>query len=164
MQDKSYRMVKTGIPANTYSLILKVVVLSLLLGYFLENTLLAIGLGILSGLILHVWVSYYDCVVHLDNGIAKFYFLRPFFFKEEHDLKHLDKVEIIREDKEKTQREIWWQADMLFQFSYDKMILYKGATVYEVRFRTNESDLTELEAAIREFFERREDVIKNNHA
>ncbi|MCP2045340.1 hypothetical protein [Pontibacter sp. HSC-36F09] len=157
-------MVKTGIPANTYSLILKVVVLSLLLGYVIENTLLAIGLGILSGLMLHVWVSYYDCVVHLENGVAKFYFLRPLSFKEEHDLKHLDKVEIIREDKDKTQREIWWQAYMLFQFSYDKMILYRGKTVHEVRFRTNESDLPKLEAAVREISERKEGVTKNNPA
>ncbi|RIJ42477.1 hypothetical protein [Pontibacter oryzae] len=149
-------MVKTGVPANTYSLILKVVVLSLLLGYVIENTLLAIGLGILSGLILHVWVSYYDCVVHLENGVAKFYFLRPFLFKEEHDLKNLDKVEIIREDKDKTQREIWWQADMLFQFCYDKMILYNGNIIHEVRFRTNENDLPKLEAAVREISQRNE--------
>ncbi|WP_439881006.1 hypothetical protein ACSX1A_17895 [Pontibacter sp. MBLB2868] len=151
-------MVKTGIPANTYSLIPKVVVLSLLLGYVIENTLLAIGLGILSGLILHVWGSYYDCVVHLENGVAKFYFLRPFFFKEEHDLKHLDKGEIIREDKDRTQRDIWWQADMLFQFSYDRLILHKGATVHEVRFRTNENDLPKLEAAVIEISERKEGV------
>lgn len=157
-------MVKTGIPANTFSLILKVVVLSLLLGYVMENTLLAIGLGILGGLILHVWVSYYDCMVHLENGVAKFYFLRPFFFKEEHDLNHLDKVEIIREDKDKTQREIWWQADMLFQFSYDKMILYKGRTVYEIKFRTNENDLPKLEAAIRELSVRKAGVTNDKTA
>ena len=157
-------MVKTGIPANTYSLILKVVVLSMLLGYFIDNTLLAVGLGILSGFILHVWVSYYDCVVYLENGVAKFYFLRPFFFKEEHDLKHLDKVEIIRENKDKTQREIWWQADMLFQFSYDKMFLYKGNIVHEIRFRTNQNDLPKLEAAVREISERKEGVTKNKTA
>ncbi|MFT2010819.1 hypothetical protein ACMA1I_19245 [Pontibacter sp. 13R65] len=157
-------MVKTGIPANAYSLILKVVVLTLLFEYFLENTLLAIGLGILSGLILHVWVSYYDSVVHLENGVAKFYFLRPFLFKEEHDLNHVDKVEVIREDKDKTQKEIWWQADMLFQFSYDKMILHKGRTVHEIKFRTNENDLPKLEAAIREISERKEGVTKNKTA
>ena len=154
-------MVKTGIPANTYSLILKVVVLSLLLECVIENTLLVIVLGILSGLILHVWVSYYDCVINLENGVAKFYFLRPFLFKEEHDLKHLDKVEIIREDKDKTQREIWWQADMLLQFSYDKMVFYKGKTVYEVRFRTNENDLPKLEAVVREMFDRKKGVLNN---
>lgn len=157
-------MVKTGIPANTFSLILKVVVLSLLLGFVIENTLYAIGLGILSGLILHVWVSYYDCVIHLENGVAKFYFLRPLFFKEEHDLKHLDKVEIIREDKDKTQREIWWQTDMLFQFSYDKMILYKGKTIHEVRFRTKEGDLPKLETAVREMFERSAGTTLGHHA
>lgn len=157
-------MVKTGIPINTYSLLLKIVVLSLLLGYLLENNLLAIGVGIFSGLILHVWVSYYDCVVHLDKGVVKFYYLRPFFFKEEHDLNHLDKIEIIREDKDKTQREIWWQADMLFQFSYDKMMLYKGKTVKEIKFRTNENDLPELEAMIREISERKAGVTKNRTA
>ncbi|PRY11363.1 hypothetical protein CLV24_111158 [Pontibacter ummariensis] len=157
-------MVKTGIPANTYSLILKVVVLFLLLGYVIENTLLAVGLGILSGLILHVWVSYYDCVVHLENGVAKFYFLRPFFFKEVHDLKRLDKVEIIREDKYKTQREIWWQADMLYQVSYDRMILYKGKTVHEIKFRTNENDLPKLEVAVKEMFEGRAGITLGHHA
>ena len=144
-------MVRTGVPANLYSIIPKVVILALLFGLIVENTIFAISLGILSGLILHVWVSYYDCVIYLENGIVKFYFLRPFFFKETHDLTKLDKVEIIREDKGKTQRDLWWQADMLMQFSYDKMVLHKGKIIYEVKFRTNQDDLYRLEAAVREY-------------
>ncbi|NEM97235.1 hypothetical protein [Pontibacter burrus] len=146
-------ILRTGLPANFYSLFLKVIVCVILFSYLIDNLLLPILLGIVSGTLIHVFTNYHDSIVQLKGDTLTFYFIRPFFFKEEYRLNNLDYAEIIKETPDKMLKDVWWKADSFIPISYSKLVMYKGEFTYETRFHTNQADLPKLEAAIQKIFQ-----------
>jgi len=150
-------MIRTGLPANFYSLFLKIIVCVILFLYLIDNPLFATLSGLVTGSLLHLFTSYYDSIVELKDDTITFYFIRPIFFKEEHKLSDLDYAEIVQESPDKVLKDVWWKADNLSPIGYSKLIMYKGEFSQIIRFQTNQtnqSDLPNLQAALKKLFKK----------
>ena len=141
---------QTRLPNNFYLVFLKMLVLVLIFVFLTDFELyISIPVGLILGLVGHVWSSYYDCYVTLDKSKIKFNFIRPIMAVEEFDLSIMDDLKIIKENTSQIEKDMWRLANFHYApYRYETLVVTRDNVTCEVKFRTNHNDLKKLNKMI----------------